>query len=200
MNVITWFLLTIFYSSGQTGSGKTYTMFGPDEITCEEDKGIVPRASSHIFDIIRNDDRAIQYSIKASFLEIYKENIRDLLQPSSNSLPVRESPTKGVYVEHLSEEFVSSEEDISDLIAQGESSRSVASTKMNQRSSRSHSLFIITVEQKNLEDDSIKIGKLNLIDLAGSEKVCKLNEGNIKNLINYLLHKRSGKLELLEIL
>ena len=175
-------------------------MFGPDEITCEEDKGIVPRASSHIFDIIRNDDRAIQYSIKASFLEIYKENIRDLLQPSSNSLPVRESPTKGVYVEHLSEEFVSSEEDISDLIAQGESSRSVASTKMNQRSSRSHSLFIITVEQKNLEDDSIKIGKLNLIDLAGSEKVCKLNEGNIKNLINYLLHKRSGKLELLEIL
>merc|ERR1712137_1065258 len=75
--------------------------------------------------------------------------------------------------EHLSEEYVSSEEDIADLIRQGETSRSVASTKMNARSSRSHSLFIITVEQKNLADGSTKEGRLNLADLAGSEKVGK---------------------------
>jgi len=78
---------------------------------------------------------------------------------------------KGVFMWNIYRKYVSSEEDIADLIRQGETSRSVASTKMNARSSRSHSLFIITVEQKNLADDSIKIGKLNLIDLAGSEKV-----------------------------
>ena len=163
---------TIF-AFGQTGSGKTYTMFGPDDITCEEDKGIVPRASAHLFGAIRDDPREIQYSIKASFLEIYKENIRDLLHPATPTLPVRESPTKGVYVEHLTEEYVSSEEDIAELIRLGEASRSVAATQMNARSSRSHSLFIIQVEQKNLADDSIKTGRLNLVDLAGSEKVGK---------------------------
>ena len=148
-------------------------MFGPDVIETEDDKGIVPRASNHIFNAIRSDSREIQYSIKASFLEIYKENIRDLLNPSAKNLAVRESTSKGVFVEHLTEEFVSSEEDIAELIKQGESSRSVSATKMNQRSSRSHSLFIITIEQKNIQDDSIKVGRLNLIDLAGSEKVGK---------------------------
>merc|ERR1712137_958431 len=106
-------------------------------------------------------------------MEIYKENVRDLLHPSAPTLSVRESPTKGVYVEGLTEEYVASEEDITELIQLGERSRSVSSTKMNQRSSRSHSLFIIIVEQKNLADDSVKIGRLNLIDLAGSEKVGK---------------------------
>lgn len=163
---------TIF-AYGQTGSGKTFTMFGPDEITDESLQGIVPRAAAHIFETIRSDTREIQYSIKASFLEIYKERIRDLLNPSKDNLPVRESTTKGIYVEGLTEEYVGCEEDIAEIIAQGEKSRSVASTNMNQRSSRSHSLMIITIEQKNLEDDSTRVGRLNLIDLAGSEKVGK---------------------------
>lgn len=101
---------TIF-AYGQTGSGKTFTMYGPDEMTPDL-MGIVPRASRHIFQHIENDTRPIEYSIKASFLEIYREKIRDLLKPSDKELKVRESPQKGVWVEGLTEEFVSCEQGV----------------------------------------------------------------------------------------
>lgn len=169
---------TIF-AYGQSGSGKTFTMFGPEKPFPDELKGVIPRASEHIFDHIESDEQ-MSYAIKCSFLEIYKENIRDLLAPSTTAtiakeniyLKIRESPTKGVWVEGLTEEFATCEQDIDDLIALGDNSRSVASTGMNQRSSRSHTMFVISIEQK-ATDGSTKTGRLNLIDLAGSEKISK---------------------------
>lgn len=159
---------TIF-TYGQTGSGKTFTMFGADgpELT-----GIVPRASSHIFSYINSQPSGIEFSIKCCFLEIYMENIRDLLDPSKTNLRVRESPSRGIWVDGATEEFVTCEQDIADLIEVGNTARAVSSTGMNQVSSRSHSVFMLTIEQKN-EDGSTKRGKLNLVDLAGSEKISK---------------------------
>lgn len=162
---------TIF-AYGQTGSGKSYTMFGLDR----EDpltKGVIPRASTAIFDSIRSDATDTEYTLQVSFLEIYRENIHDLLNPgASENLNIREHPTRGIYVENLSEEYVTSEKDIYDLLAIGEQSRSVASTRMNSVSSRSHSVFTILVSQRDREGCT-KTGKLNLVDLAGSEKVGK---------------------------
>ncbi|KAF2077864.1 hypothetical protein CYY_000826 [Polysphondylium violaceum] len=165
---------TIF-AYGQTGSGKTYTMFGPDNCTdTPEEWGIIPRSNLLIFNSIAQDTSSNEFSIKCSFLEIYMENIQDLLNPKNNSknIKIRESKANGIWIEGLTEEYVGDENDIMELIAFGEQSRSVAKTKMNQRSSRSHSILIITIEQKS-QDGSVKKGKLNLVDLAGSEKVSK---------------------------
>eukprot|EP01118_Nematostelium_gracile_P003663 TRINITY_DN14236_c0_g1_i1.p1 TRINITY_DN14236_c0_g1~~TRINITY_DN14236_c0_g1_i1.p1 ORF type:complete len:269 (-),score=69.42 TRINITY_DN14236_c0_g1_i1:265-1071(-) len=173
-DILTGYNGTIF-AYGQTGSGKTFTMFGVRHDP--ELKGIIPRASSQMFQHIDNDDTNTEYAIKCSFLEIYKERIRDLLNPASQDaagLKIRESPQKGVWIEGLTEEFISSEEEIEELIALGEKCRSVAYTDMNATSSRSHSVFMITIEQK-LEDGSQKSGKLNLVDLAGSERIAKTN-------------------------
>eukprot|EP00026_Physarum_polycephalum_P001526 Phypoly_transcript_01528.p1 GENE.Phypoly_transcript_01528~~Phypoly_transcript_01528.p1 ORF type:complete len:1080 (+),score=256.77 Phypoly_transcript_01528:75-3314(+) len=162
---------TIF-AYGQTGAGKTFTMFGPDKIESLNDRGIVPRTSAHIFEHIDSDGSKREYAIKCSFLEIYKEVVKDLLNPKNADIKIRESPQKGVWVDGLTEEFVTSEQDIADLITIGDNAKSVSSTGMNHRSSRSHSLFMIIIEQKE-EDGTTKIGKLNLVDLAGSEKVGK---------------------------
>eukprot|EP00029_Vermamoeba_vermiformis_P007434 TRINITY_DN321_c0_g1_i1.p1 TRINITY_DN321_c0_g1~~TRINITY_DN321_c0_g1_i1.p1 ORF type:complete len:1029 (+),score=352.71 TRINITY_DN321_c0_g1_i1:163-3249(+) len=161
---------TIF-AYGQTGAGKSFTMFGPDIIE-ESMKGIIPRACSHIFQHIANDTSGTEYTIKCSFLEIYKEVIRDLLNPKGNNLKVRETPSKGVWVDELSEVFVTNEQEVLDLIKLGEKFRAVSSTQMNAVSSRSHSLFILSFTQKS-RDGTTKMGKLNLADLAGSEKVGK---------------------------
>ena len=114
-----------------------------------------------------------EWSLKVSFCEIYKEELRDLLGSSTAKLQIRQARNGSIYVENLTEEYVCSAEEIIDLIAIGEKSRSVSSTDMNATSSRSHSVFIISVEQKSKER-SIS-AKLNLIDLAGSEKVSKTN-------------------------
>ena len=171
-DVINGYNSTIF-AYGQTGAGKSFTMFGPD-IIVPELKGIIPRACMHIFDHIAKDTEGTEYTIKCSFLEIYKEVVRDLLSPSSNAkgLRVREAPNKGVWVEGLHEAYVTCEEDVLALIKQGESHRATSSTDMNASSSRSHSLFILTLHQKT-RDGSTKEGRLNLADLAGSEKVGK---------------------------
>jgi kinesin family protein 5 len=161
---------TIF-AYGQTGSGKTWTMFGSD-IQNQDLQGIIPRAASHIFEFIRNDKAETEYVVKCSFLEIYKEVVRDLLNPKNDNLKVRETPAKGVWVDDLSEEEIGSEAEALDLIKYGEEFRIVSSTNMNEKSSRSHSLFIMSVHQKS-KDGSSKTGKLNLVDLAGSEKVAK---------------------------
>lgn len=161
---------TIF-AYGQTGAGKSFTMFGP-EGGSETSKGIIPRACKHIFDRIEVDESGTEYILKCSFLEIYKENIRDLLDRDKVNLKVRETPSRGVWVQDLTEHFVSCVEDIFYLLEVGEKSRAVSSTKMNSVSSRSHSLFILSLSQKNI-DGSTKEGKLNLADLAGSEKVGK---------------------------
>jgi kinesin family protein 5 len=162
---------TIF-AYGQTGAGKSFSMSGSD-VTHPEHKGIIPRSCDHIFQHIAQDLAGTEYTLKCSFLEIYKENIHDLLDPEAGSnLKVRETPSRGVWVQGLSEHFVTSVEDIIDLLQTGEKYRAVSATRMNAVSSRSHSLFILTLIQRN-PDGSTKEGKLNLADLAGSEKVGK---------------------------
>lgn len=161
---------TIF-AYGQTGSGKSFTMFGPD-IDSSEQKGIIPRACEYIFNHIAIDSEERVYEVRCSFLEIYKEVIKDLLDPKNINLKVRETPTRGVWVEGLSDQSVQNVTEVITLLRDGEEHRSVASTNMNATSSRSHSLFILTLIQKE-RDGTTKIGKLNLADLAGSEKVGK---------------------------
>ena len=154
---------------GQTGSGKTFSMFGSD-VECEKSRGITPRAMKHIFD--RNQPSRTQH-VKCSFVEIYMEQVRDLLNPQNTTpLRVRESSTNGVWLDGVVEEEVSSEEEALALLQFGEKYRKVAFTQMNATSSRSHTIFIVSVHQE-LEDGSTRTGKLNLCDLAGSEKVEK---------------------------
>eukprot|EP01114_Cavostelium_apophysatum_P013371 TRINITY_DN3225_c0_g1_i1.p1 TRINITY_DN3225_c0_g1~~TRINITY_DN3225_c0_g1_i1.p1 ORF type:complete len:1612 (-),score=534.39 TRINITY_DN3225_c0_g1_i1:42-4877(-) len=161
---------TIF-AYGQTGSGKSFSMFGPD-ISDPNMKGIIPRACAHIFEHIANDTSGTEYTIKCSFLEIYKEVVKDLLNPTGSNLKVRETPARGVWVEGLTEQYVGREEDVFNLLQLGEKYRAVSATNMNAVSSRSHSLFILSLHQK-APDGTIKQGRLNLADLAGSEKVGK---------------------------
>lgn len=162
---------TIF-AYGQTGSGKTFTMFGPDRHDTQL-RGIIPRTASAVFDYINSDTSGTQYTIKCSFLEIYREQVRDLFNPKNGNMRVRESPARGVWIEDLTEEYITTEDDILDLLAIGEQSRTTSATLMNSVSSRSHSLFVLMIEQKNPDDGSIKVGRLNLADLAGSEKLTK---------------------------
>ena len=103
---------------------------------------------------------------------MYREAIKDLLNPSQTNMAVREHPSRGIYVDGLTEVQVASAHEIMDVINLGDSARAVASTNMNAVSSRSHSVFVVTVAQVN-EEGSKKQGKLNLVDLAGSEKIGK---------------------------
>ena len=157
---------TIF-AYGQTGSGKTYTMMG--NLYNNSNCGIIPRAISHIFRSASVSPLDIEFTLKCSMLEIYKEKLRDLLGISPQ-LKIKECPRRGVYVEGITEIFVASEAELTDVIESGEKSRTVASTRMNSASSRSHQLFTIEIRQK-FPNDTEKKGVLNLIDLAGSEKI-----------------------------
>ena len=153
---------------GQTGSGKTFTMMGSD-IFDPSLRGLIPRAVSLIFDSLSIQSPDIECTIKCSMLEIYKENLQDLLVRGPK-LKIKENKSKGLYVDGLSEIYVVCEEEILNAIAIGEKNRSIACTKMNQQSSRSHQIFMIEVGQK-LPNGSFKRGVLNLVDLAGCEKV-----------------------------
>eukprot|EP01114_Cavostelium_apophysatum_P005310 TRINITY_DN1613_c0_g1_i3.p1 TRINITY_DN1613_c0_g1~~TRINITY_DN1613_c0_g1_i3.p1 ORF type:complete len:862 (-),score=280.43 TRINITY_DN1613_c0_g1_i3:83-2668(-) len=157
---------------GQTSSGKTHTMQGPN-IEDQELKGIIPRMNGTIFDSILRADPNIEFLVKAQYIEIYMEKIRDLLDSSKSNLKVREEKSKGIWVEGATEMYVSSVEDVIEVIQTGFNNRAIAETKMNSESSRSHSIFILSVNQKNLNDLSNKTGKMYLVDLAGSEKVEK---------------------------
>ena len=160
------------FAYGQTGSGKTYTMMGAD-IEDPEAKGIIPRIVEQIFDRIMQSDGSIEFTVKVSYMEIYMEKIRDLLVPHNDNLPVHEDKQRGVYVKGLHEFYVSSVGEVYVILDRGGQSRAVAATNMNQESSRSHSIFVIEVTQKNMESGSARSGRLFLVDLAGSEKVGK---------------------------
>jgi len=161
---------TIF-AYGQSGSGKTYTMYGKD-IQDNENKGLIPRIVEDIFNYVENADQNISFQLKLSVLQIYKEIIYDLLTGEKN-LHIKENPTRGIYVEGLSEVYLSSEEDFLNYAIIAESNRKVGETKLNQTSSRSHSIMIIEIIQILKKENLIKKGILNLVDLAGSEKVSK---------------------------
>lgn len=162
------------FAYGQTGSGKSYTMMGPNNsIDDPASRGMIPRIVDHIFEMILNSSADIEYTVKVSYMEIYMERIRDLLNPKNNNLPIHEEKARGVYVKGLTEEYVSSSDEVYDVMRQGANFRAVASTNMNQESSRSHSIFVITLAQKNTVTGAQKVGQLSLVDLAGSEKVGK---------------------------
>ncbi|KAJ3162485.1 hypothetical protein HDU86_004967 [Geranomyces michiganensis] len=161
---------TIF-AYGQTGSGKTHTMMG--DMENDAMKGLTPRIVESIFSTIFSSPAHLEFTVRVSFMEIYMEKIRDLLNPANDNLPIHEEKSRGVYVKGLLEVFVGSIAEVYDAMRRGQSSRMVAQTNMNAESSRSHSIFVLTITQKNLEDGSQKVGKLSLVDLAGSEKVGK---------------------------
>ncbi|KAM3141803.1 hypothetical protein pb186bvf_006125 [Paramecium bursaria] len=159
---------------GQTGTGKTYTMHGFSLNPQSDQLGIVPRSLHAIFNHIELKSNAMTtFMVRASYLQIYNESISDLLRPDHQQLNIREDKKRGVFVENLSEWAVRGPGEIYQLMRRGNSKRVTASTKMNDTSSRSHAVFIITVEQieETPQGKRAKVGKLNLVDLAGSERV-----------------------------
>ncbi|XP_015944973.1 kinesin-like protein KIN-12C [Arachis duranensis] len=168
------------FAYGQTGSGKTYTMMGEIKETdgnLTDDSGITPRVFDYLFTRIKVEEDSMReykmkYSCKCSFLEIYNEQITDLLEPSSTNLQLREDLKKGVYVENLTEHSVETVNDVLRLLIQGAASRKVATTRMNCESSRSHSVFTCIIESRWEKDSMMhfRFARLNLVDLAGSER------------------------------
>ncbi|XP_043482611.1 kinesin-like protein unc-104 isoform X5 [Leptopilina heterotoma] len=161
------------FAYGQTGAGKSYTMMGKQE---EGQEGIIPQICKDLFGkITSNSNEQLKYSVEVSYMEIYCERVRDLLNPKNKgNLRVREHPLLGPYVEDLSKLAVMSYQDIHDLIDEGNKARTVAATNMNETSSRSHAVFTIFFTQQ--KQDSItgliteKVSKISLVDLAGSER------------------------------
>lgn len=161
---------TIF-AYGQTSSGKTHTMEGV--IGDPTLQGIIPRIIQDIFNHIYNMEENLEFHIKVSYFEIYMDKIRDLLDVSKVNLAVHEDKNRVPFVKGATERFVSSPEEVLEVIEMGKSNRHVAVTNMNEHSSRSHSVFLIQVKQENIESQKKLLGKLYLVDLAGSEKVGK---------------------------
>jgi centromeric protein E len=176
---------TIF-AYGQTGSGKTYTMKGN-----LRRPGIIPLAVQDLFEYIKTTPER-EFLLRVSYFEIYNEVINDLLDPTNTHLTIRESKSKGVYIENLKEEIVSSPEQCMSLLAAGESHRHISATTFNMVSSRSHTIFRVVIESKARQEGTeprselsntnlnltsfssegipVRVSCLNLIDLAGSEK------------------------------
>uniref|UniRef100_A0A8C6VE69 Kinesin-like protein n=1 Tax=Naja naja TaxID=35670 RepID=A0A8C6VE69_NAJNA len=164
---------TIF-AYGQTGTGKTYTMEGVRGDA--EKRGVIPNSFDHIFTHISRSQNQ-QYLVRASYLEIYQEEIRDLLsKDQSKRLELKERPDTGIYVKDLSSFVTKSVKEIEHVMNVGNQNRSVGATNMNEHSSRSHAIFVITIECSEVGLDGenhIRVGKLNLVDLAGSERQSK---------------------------
>ena len=156
---------------GQTSSGKTFTMEGVKDN--DSLRGIIPRMMEYIFELIPKASSDIEFSVKCQYYQIYNEKIQDLLDTRKTDLSVREDKTKGIWVEDLTEIYVASKEEMSDVFQCGSNNRTVAATEMNKGSSRSHSLFCVTIFQRNTITGSTQCGKLYFVDLAGSEKMSK---------------------------
>ena len=165
---------TIF-AYGQTGTGKTFTMEG--DRNDPEQRGVIPNSFEHIFSHIAKSENQ-QFLVTAQYLEIYMEDLRDLLaqKDQAKSLELKERPDTGVYVKDLKPYVCKSITEIEHVMKVGNQNRSVGRTNMNDHSSRSHAIFIITVECSQMDDNGeahIRVGKLNLVDLAGSERQAK---------------------------
>ncbi|XP_059189727.1 kinesin-like protein KIF1B isoform X1 [Centropristis striata] len=162
------------FAYGQTGAGKSYTMMGKQE---EGQEGIIPMLCEDLFEKINEETNKdeLSYSVEVSYMEIYCERVRDLLNPKNKgNLRVREHPLLGPYVEDLSKLAVTSYTDIADLMDAGNKARTVAATNMNETSSRSHAVFTIVFTQKKHDSETDlsteKVSKISLVDLAGSER------------------------------
>ncbi|KFP54287.1 Kinesin-like KIF13B, partial [Cathartes aura] len=163
------------FAYGQTGSGKSYTMMGT-----ADQPGLIPRLCSGLFERAQKEENEEQsFKVEVSYMEIYNEKVRDLLDPkgSRQSLKVREHSVYGPYVDGLSKLAVASYKDIESLMSEGNKSRTVAATNMNEESSRSHAVFKIILTHTLYDVQSgtsgEKVGKLSLVDLAGSERATK---------------------------
>ncbi|XP_017980721.1 PREDICTED: kinesin-like protein KIN12B [Theobroma cacao] len=176
---------TSILSYGQTGSGKSYTMWGPPSAMVEDPsprshQGIVPRIFQMLFSEIQReqenlDGKQINYQCRCSFLEIYNEHIGDLLDPTQRNLEIKDDPKNGLYVVNLTEEYVSSYEDVTQILIKGLSSRKVGATTVNSKSSRSHIVFTFVIESwcKGASSkcfSSSKTSRISLIDLAGLDR------------------------------
>jgi len=135
------------FAYGQTGTGKTFTMEGSTKNIYDEGRGIIPRSIENIFNHIENLTTNTKFMVRASYLQIYNEVINDLLKPEKTNLNIREDKKKGVYVEGLSEWSVQKSIDIYNLLKKGSTNRATSFTKMNDTSSRSHAVFVLTLEQ-----------------------------------------------------
>jgi len=206
------------FAYGQTGAGKTFTIQGlsPDQALDKriyfELRGLMPRIVDYIFDKINifKQRRDISYIVKASYLEIFREQIIDLLDSQTENLRIREGLKQGVYIEGLNEEIVDTSGALKEVISRGTASRHTGATAMNQESSRSHSVLTLRIESKTVTDGiiNIKTSRFHIIDLAGSERQKstdaageRLKEaGNINrslsvlgNVINALAETSQGK-------
>ncbi|KAM0265421.1 hypothetical protein ACHAPA_007728 [Fusarium lateritium] len=168
---------TCIFAYGQTGSGKSYTMMGT-----ADQPGLIPRTCEDLFeriDAAHSENSNVAYNVRVSYFEVYNEHVRDLLVPAQthkapNYLKIRESPTEGPYVKDLTEVPVRNINEILRYMKLGDNSRTVASTKMNDTSSRSHAVFTIMLKQihHDMETDETteRSSRIRLVDLAGSER------------------------------
>ncbi|QHO53445.1 kinesin-like protein KIN-7O isoform X4 [Arachis hypogaea] len=171
---------TIF-AYGQTNSGKTHTMRGS-----KTEPGVIPQAVHDLFRMIQKDiDR--EFLLRMSYLEIYNEDINDLLAPEHRKLQIHENLERGIYVAGLREEIVASPEHVLDLMQFGESHRHIGDTNMNLYSSRSHTIFRMIIESRDRREDegngscdAVRVSVLNLVDLAGSERVAKTGAEGVR--------------------
>ncbi|XP_016369521.1 kinesin-like protein KIF13A [Sinocyclocheilus rhinocerous] len=161
------------FAYGQTGSGKSFSMMGNGE-----QPGLIPRLCCSLFErVSRDQNQTHSFKVEVSYMEIYNEKVRDLLDPkgSRQSLKVREHKVLGPYVDGLSQLAVMNFEDIESLMSEGNKSRTVAATNMNEESSRSHAVFSVIVTQTLYDlqsgNSGEKVSKISLVDLAGSERV-----------------------------
>lgn len=164
---------TCIFAYGQTGSGKSYTMMGTPDAP-----GLIPRTCEDLFQRIESSSSAnLSYSVRVSYFEVYNEHVRDLFQPRTDPpsyLKIRESPIEGPYVKDLTEIQVKTYAEILKYMRLGDSSRTVASTKMNDTSSRSHAVFTIMLKQIHhdyrTDETTERLARIRLVDLAGSER------------------------------
>ncbi|XP_055643245.1 kinesin-like protein KIF3A [Toxorhynchites rutilus septentrionalis] len=167
---------------GQTGTGKTYTMSGnPDS---PQTKGVIPNTFAHIFGHIARAKENQKFLVRVSYMEIYNEEVRDLLGKEFNkSLEVKERADIGVFVKDLSGYVVHNADDLDNIMKLGNKNRVVGATKMNSESSRSHAIFSITVESSETDENGkqlVRMGKLQLVDLAGSERQSKTQSSGLR--------------------
>ncbi|XP_072373749.1 centromere-associated protein E [Scyliorhinus torazame] len=165
---------TIF-AYGQTSSGKTYTMMGNAVAP-----GLIPLAICNLFSVI-NDTPNREFLLRASYVEIYNESVSDLLAgPKRRPLEVREDVNRTVYVAGLAEELAVTYEDVMKLVRKGEKNRHYGETKLNQHSSRSHTIFRVIVESRDKTNEAVMVAHLNLIDLAGSERASQTGTEGVR--------------------
>ncbi|KAL5968263.1 Kinesin heavy chain [Taenia solium] len=165
---------------GQTSSGKTYTMEG--ELQSLELFGVIPRILGDIFNRIQTLSSNVEVRLKVSYMELYMEKVKDLLNPSKNNLVICEDSRKQTFVKGLTERYVNNYGDILDALEQGRFNKHTSPTSMNRRSSRSHCIFTVIIEQSCAQLNETVLSRLSLVDLAGSEKVSKTRAmGNTLN-------------------